>query len=183
MVRSEATGRCVPRRQYERGRRRNGCERSMRCFIAAEEKDLLRWLLDNKNALPGQAAPRPRHPCNLAGEPNGDVLSDNRSSGESYFLRRGNPENKGERLTPGFLDVLMRHPDREQHWLIPRPSMVGSSLGRRWPIGSSTSIRGPAPDRPRHRQSSVAASFWRRAGANPERFWRPRRTAHASGTA
>ena len=63
---------------------------------------------------------RGEQPLRMKGKPanlTAHALSDNRTPGESYFLRRGNPENKGERLTAGFLDVLARHPDREQHWL------------------------------------------------------------------
>jgi hypothetical protein len=55
------------------------------------------------------------------------VLNDNRSPGESFFLRRGNPANKGDRLTAGFFDVLVRHPEREKHWLkgvLPRQALA-----------------------------------------------------------
>ncbi len=55
------------------------------------------------------------------------VLSDNRSPGESFFLRRGNPANKGDRLTAGFFDMLVRHPEREKHWLkgvLPRQALA-----------------------------------------------------------
>ena len=55
------------------------------------------------------------------------VLSDNGSPGESFFLRRGNPADKGDRLTAGFFDVLVRHPEREKHWLkgvLPRQALA-----------------------------------------------------------
>jgi hypothetical protein len=35
---------------------------------------------------------------------------------KTYFLRRGDPNNKDGVAEPGFLQVLMTTPDREQHW-------------------------------------------------------------------
>jgi len=49
-----------------------------------------------------------------------------------YHLRRGNADNKEQVATPGFLQVLMRTPQQEQHWLKtkddatkPRPGRLG----------------------------------------------------------
>jgi mono/diheme cytochrome c family protein len=47
------------------------------------------------------------------------------------FLTRGDPNQKGEVATQGFLQVLMRDPDLEKHWQAPPPSGWRTSYQRR----------------------------------------------------
>jgi hypothetical protein len=47
------------------------------------------------------------------------------------FLTRGDPNQKGEVATQGFLQVLMRHPDHEKHWQTPPPPGWRTTYQRR----------------------------------------------------
>ncbi len=53
--------------------------------------------------------------------------------GDVHFLIRGEVEKKREIAKTGFVQVLMNHADRDQHWFAPRPSG-----------GEGTGVRGPA---------------------------------------
>ena len=47
-----------------------------------------------------------------------------------YHLRRGNADNKEQQATPGFLQVLMRSQQNEQHWLTAKESTTERLAGR-----------------------------------------------------
>jgi cytochrome c553 len=49
----------------------------------------------------------------------------------THFLTRGDPNQKGQVATQGFLQVLMRDPDQEKHWQTPPPSAWRTSYQRR----------------------------------------------------
>jgi len=40
----------------------------------------------------------------------------------THFLKRGDPNQKGEVANPSFLEVLTDHPDADRHWLKPAPA-------------------------------------------------------------
>lgn len=50
---------------------------------------------------------------------------------QTYILRRGDPNNKGEVATQGFLQALMRMPDAEKHWITPPPKESRTPWHRR----------------------------------------------------
>src|SRR5262249_2105726 len=50
---------------------------------------------------------------------------------ETYFLRRGDPEQKEGVAAPGFLQVLVTAPEKEKHWDIQPPKGWGTSSRRR----------------------------------------------------
>jgi hypothetical protein len=50
---------------------------------------------------------------------------------QTYFLKRGDVDQKDGVATPGFLQVLTRHPDGEKHWQIPPPKGWRTSYRRR----------------------------------------------------
>ena len=50
---------------------------------------------------------------------------------ESYFLRRGDPEQKDGLAKQGFLQVLMTSSDREKHWQVAPPNGWRTSYRRR----------------------------------------------------
>jgi hypothetical protein len=86
--------------------------------LSDEAKALLRRPLDLKNDV--QARLHREYAKTLAkvASPTAHALTGSTASGgESVFLRRGNPANKGDKLSSGFLDVLSRHPDKELRWL------------------------------------------------------------------
>jgi mono/diheme cytochrome c family protein len=49
---------------------------------------------------------------------------------KTYFLRRGDVAQKDGEASPGFLDVLVRHPDGARHWNSPHPPKARSSFRR-----------------------------------------------------
>ncbi|MFO0984533.1 MAG: DUF1549 and DUF1553 domain-containing protein [Planctomycetota bacterium] len=49
----------------------------------------------------------------------------------TYFLKRGNVQQKGEVATPGFLEVLSRAPEGERHWQQAPPAGSRTSWRRR----------------------------------------------------
>jgi cytochrome c553 len=51
----------------------------------------------------------------------------------THFLKRGDPNQKGEIVSQGFLQVLMRSPDQEKHWLKMPPKGWHTSY-RRWAL-------------------------------------------------
>jgi hypothetical protein len=50
---------------------------------------------------------------------------------QTYFLRRGDPNNKEGVATQGFLQVLMTAPDGDKHWQTPPPAGWRTSYRRR----------------------------------------------------
>jgi mono/diheme cytochrome c family protein len=50
---------------------------------------------------------------------------------QTHFLRRGDPNQKGEVATQGFLQVLTRCPEGEKHWQAPPPPGWRTSYRRR----------------------------------------------------
>jgi hypothetical protein len=50
---------------------------------------------------------------------------------ETYYLKRGNTDDKDGVATQGFLQVLTRHPDAEKHWWTPPPKGWHTSYRRR----------------------------------------------------
>jgi mono/diheme cytochrome c family protein len=50
---------------------------------------------------------------------------------ETYFLRRGDPEQKEGLARPSFLQVLMTVPEREKHWQLQPPKGCRTSYRRR----------------------------------------------------
>lgn len=57
--------------------------------------------------------------------------------GDVHFLVRGEVEKKRELAKSGFVQVLMNHPERDQHWLLASPRPTG---------GEGKGVRGPAVD-------------------------------------
>src|SRR5262249_26862040 len=51
----------------------------------------------------------------------------------THFLKRGDPNQKGEIVSQGFLQVLMRDPEQEKHWLKTPPKGWHTSY-RRWAL-------------------------------------------------
>jgi mono/diheme cytochrome c family protein len=49
----------------------------------------------------------------------------------THFLNRGDPNQKGEIATQGFLEVLTRHPDGEKHWQVAPPPGWRTTYQRR----------------------------------------------------
>jgi mono/diheme cytochrome c family protein len=49
----------------------------------------------------------------------------------THFLTRGDPNQKGEIVTQGFLQVLMQNPDQEKRWQAPPPAGWRTSYQRR----------------------------------------------------
>jgi len=49
---------------------------------------------------------------------------------KTYFLNRGDSNQKEEEAEQGFLQVLMRVPEKEKHWQVPRPPKSRTSLRR-----------------------------------------------------
>ena len=49
---------------------------------------------------------------------------------QTYFLNRGDSNQKEGEAEQGFMQVLMRAPDREKHWQVPRPKDARTSLRR-----------------------------------------------------
>jgi hypothetical protein len=58
----------------------------------------------------------------------------------THFLNRGDPNQKGEIATQGFLQVLTRHPDQEKHWQTAPPSGWRTSYQRRALAGWVTDV-------------------------------------------
>ncbi|MBL8795334.1 MAG: PSD1 domain-containing protein [Planctomycetia bacterium] len=87
--------------------------------LDADERELLLAELDKQN--PRQVELHRKYAALRArpSPPTAHALGDaeSRGPGRGFFLERGNPERKKELVTTGFLAVLMRHPDGEQHWL------------------------------------------------------------------
>jgi hypothetical protein len=96
---------------------------------AGEEKILLRWYrtrdegwkkLDAKRIELEKQAPKPKTvkalicseglPAIRLHTQGGDFLE------QTHFLKRGDPNQKGDVALQGFLQVLQRHPDGEKHW-------------------------------------------------------------------
>ncbi len=50
---------------------------------------------------------------------------------QTHFLKRGDPNQKEEVATPGFLQVLMPNPEQEKRWQTPPPSGWRTSYRRR----------------------------------------------------
>ncbi len=50
---------------------------------------------------------------------------------QTYFLKRGDVDQKDGVAAPGFLQVLTRHPDAEKHWQAPPPKGWRTSYRRR----------------------------------------------------
>jgi Protein of unknown function (DUF1553)/Protein of unknown function (DUF1549) len=50
---------------------------------------------------------------------------------KTHFLKRGDPNQKQEEATQGFLQVLMSAPEKEQHWQTPPPPGWRTSYRRR----------------------------------------------------
>jgi hypothetical protein len=48
----------------------------------------------------------------------------------TYFLKRGDVEQKDGVATQGFLQVLSRHPDGDKHWIAPKPAGAQTSFRR-----------------------------------------------------
>src|SRR6185369_16555751 len=49
---------------------------------------------------------------------------------KTFMLKRGDPNQKVGEASQSFLSVLMRHPDREQHWIKPPPAGAKTSYKR-----------------------------------------------------
>jgi hypothetical protein len=49
---------------------------------------------------------------------------------KTYFLKRGDAEQKDGVATQGFLQVLSRHPDGDKHWIVPKPAGARTSFRR-----------------------------------------------------
>jgi hypothetical protein len=49
---------------------------------------------------------------------------------ESFYLRRGNSDQKQEAAQPSYLQVLMKSPDRERHWRVDPPAGARTSFRR-----------------------------------------------------
>jgi hypothetical protein len=50
---------------------------------------------------------------------------------QTFFLKRGDVDQKEGVATPSFLQVLMRHPDQEKHWQVDPPKGWHTSYRRR----------------------------------------------------
>jgi len=49
---------------------------------------------------------------------------------KTYYLKRGDPDQKGQLVTQSFLQVLMRSPDKEKHWQVKPPPNWRTSYRR-----------------------------------------------------
>ncbi len=102
----------------------------------------------------------------------------------TYFLRRGDVDNKDGVAPQGFLQVLMPTAESQRTGKRrPRPDGAPVIDAGHWPSGSRTPRRRRAAFGTRHRQSFVATSHGSGHRRHAQRLRHPGRAAHAPGTA
>ena len=104
---------------------------------------------------------------------------------KTYFLKRGDPNQKQGEATQGFLQVLTRAPEGPEHWQVEPPEGCAHVVSPDGPgaTGSPTSTRRRPPAGAGDRQPALAAPLRPRDRRHAQRLRQAGRTPHASRAA